>query len=134
MKITRVILLAVGLAIVGCTASSNEDAAQRPRRQQNVLTQEEIRSANHTNVYDVVAALRSNWINQRGSISFSNPNAGQVQVFMYGQRVGGPEFLRQLNVNDVTSLAFLNPSEAAARFGLQSGSGPAIVVEAALRN
>jgi hypothetical protein len=118
-------------ALAGC-ASTGTDGAARPRQNLSVLTQEEMRAAHHTNVYEAVAALRANWIRPRGPISFADPTAGQVFVFQDGLRLGNVTYLRQVPVSDVRSLQFLSPTEATARFGLQSSAGPAIVINRTL--
>jgi hypothetical protein len=86
--------------------------------------------ANFTNVFDAVSARRSYWMRQRGQISVSNPTAGRVQVFYNGMLVGDAGYLRRVSVADVRSVQYLSASEAASRFGLQTKSGPAIVVHA----
>ena len=128
MKYSHLLVLALSVLMLGCASTTSREAGQQPRRQQNVLTQEEMREAHQNNVYEAVAALRTNWLRPRGQASFRDPNAGQVVVFLNGILVGGPDYLRQLSTADVTSLQFLNASEAASRFGLQTSSGPAIVI------
>jgi hypothetical protein len=127
MKLTRCFALLLTAALVGCSTASTS-GAERPTRNPGVLTQEEMQASHYTNVYEAVAALRANWMRQQAPISFGSADAGQVVVFMAGVRLGDVSQLRQLNVSGVRSIQYLNPTEAAARFGLQAASGPAIVV------
>lgn len=125
----KLILLLVACALVGAgCASASREGGGRPARQNDLLTQEDIRGALKNNMYDVVATLRPNWIRQRGQMSFADPSAGEVVVYLNGVRAGGAEFLRQLSVLDVVSLRFVNATEAGARFGIQQNGGAAILV------
>jgi hypothetical protein len=128
MKNALLLVLAVAVLGAGC-ARASADGVTRPARQSDVLTQEEIRGALKQNVHEVVSTLRPNWIRQRGQISFNDPTAGQVVVYINGVRVGGAEYLRQMSVLDVVSLRFVNSTEAGARFGIQQNGGAAILVD-----
>ena len=134
MTLSRLLVLALSILMVSCAPTNGENAARGPKRQQNVLTQEEIREANYSNVYDAVAALRPNWLRSRGPVSFYEPDAGQVVVVMYNALLGGVDYLRRLNVTEVISLQFLSASEAGARFGFDTSSGPAIVIDTSPEN
>lgn len=119
----RMLLLALVIVATGCASAGGGDGTERPRRQQNLLTQEEILAAHHTNLYDVVATLRPGWLRTRGQISLADPDAGRVMVYVDGVRAGGVDYLRQLHASDARSLEYLNETQASARFGLQQGGG-----------
>jgi hypothetical protein len=124
----RLVTLLLSLALIGCASAGTGETAPRPNRQQNLLSETDIRDANQSNLYDVVASLRPNWLLQRGQISFADPRAGQVIVYLNDVRAGGAEFLRQVSVLDVLSVRYLTSTEASARFGLQQSGGPAIII------
>jgi hypothetical protein len=128
MKPSRLFALLLTLATIGCASAPSADGERAGSRNRNVLTVEEMRESHHTNVYEAVAALRANWIRQQGQISFQSPTAGQVLVFQDGMRVGDVSYLRQVSVNTVQRLQYFNATEAAARFGLQTDAGPAILI------
>ena len=125
---TPLLVLVLSAVLVGCTSAATPDPAQRPHRQHDLLTQEEIRDRHYTNVYDAVAGLRPNWLRTRGRTSVRNPEAGKVLVFMNGSLVGDVRSLRQFDVADVLTLQHLTPSQASARFGTQTNTGPVIVI------
>lgn len=127
-RLTVLAVLAVATSLAGCASSGADSGSQRPSRQGNVLTQEELLATQHTNVHDALAVLRPNWMAVRGPISFQNPDAGQVRVYLDFVDAGDVRYLRQLRVRDVLSLQFLNSLEAAQRFGLRTNSGPVILV------
>jgi hypothetical protein len=122
----RAIVLILALGLLGPACTSARPAG--PPRQADVLTSDEIRGALKNNAYEVVAVLRPHWMQRRGQISFQNPEAGQVIVYLNGMRVGGAEYLRQLSVLDVVSMRFISATEAGARFGIQQNGGAAILV------
>jgi hypothetical protein len=126
MRIVMLLLALVTLA-VGC-ASTSPEGTVRPARQPDMLTQEEIRESLKSNVFEVISTLRPNWIRQRGQMSFNDPSAGEVVVYVNGVRAGGAEYLRQVSVLDVSSLRFVSATEAGARFGIQQNGGAAILV------
>jgi hypothetical protein len=115
------------LLLAGC-ASAGTEAERRPAARANLLTQEEIRNARYNNLYDIVVALRPNWLNQRGPISFADPEAGKVLVYLNEVHAGGAEYLRQVSVLDVESMHYFNATEASARFGFRQSGGAAIVI------
>ncbi|MDP9348091.1 MAG: TonB-dependent receptor plug domain-containing protein [Gemmatimonadota bacterium] len=127
MRYARMLLVALVVVVAAC-ASAGGNGAQRPSRNQNQLSQEEIRDSQYSSLYDVVRALRPGWLRTRGQISFSDPDAGQVVVYLNGVRAGGADYLREVNAREVLSLEFLNETDASARFGLRQGGGAAIVI------
>jgi len=126
-------LLALGLALVmaGCggaaaSGGAEEGAAGRGRTRTDLITQEEIRQrGQYSNLYELVQTMRPRWLRTQGPDSFSSP--GQVQVHVDGNRLGGVEALRSLSPSGVTSLRWLNPIDAAARYGLDHGHGAILV-------
>jgi hypothetical protein len=120
--------LVLALVLAGCASTSSDPDAQRVSGDRSVLTQEEFRGSGHSNLYEVVQALRPSWLVQRGPISFSDPGAGRVVVYINDVQAGGVEYLRQVNVLDVVSLRYLDPIEASAQFGLRQSGGAAIII------
>jgi hypothetical protein len=120
--------MVLALALAGCASTSSDPDAQRVSGDRSVLTQEEFRGSGHSNLYDVVQALRPSWLVQRGPISLSDPEAGRVVVYVNNVQAGGVEYLRQVNVLEVVSLRYLDPLEASAQFGLKQSGGAAIII------
>jgi hypothetical protein len=128
MTPTRLAAVLLVAALIGCASGGTPDRTSTPRTNAAVLTQADMQRANFTNLYDAIAALRGNWIRQQPPSSFSDAGAGQTQVFMEATLLGDVNALRQFQVSGVESIRYLNVSEAAARFGLQAKSGPALVI------
>jgi hypothetical protein len=126
MRYARTMVLA--LALAGCASTGSDPDARRVSGDRSVLTQEEFRGTGYSNLYDVVQALRPSWLVQRGPISFADPEAGRVVVYLNNVQAGGAEYLRQVSLLDVLSLHYLDPVEASAQFGLKQSGGAAIII------
>ncbi len=127
MRHQRLLPLSVVLVFLGCGASS-VDAEQRPRSSgPDQLTSSDLVVRDYDNVLDAIRALRPNWLRDRGQISLTRPSAGQVIIYMDGTRVGGPDFLRRVQVHDVSLLRYLNASDATNRFGTGHAGGVIMV-------
>jgi hypothetical protein len=126
MRPFRLLPLLLLFALIGCASTPAGDEA-RPRRQADLISSEEIQGARFNNAYDLVQALRPNWIRGRGAQSINDPTAGVPVVYMDGSRLGAPDQLRQISPTDIESIRFLNATEAQARYGL-GHTGGAIVI------
>ena len=117
-------LLALGL---GCSQNADPAAAGRARTRSTLITFEEMQQRGQfSSLYDLIQELRPRWLRAQGPDTFMG-QGGQVQVHMDGNRLGGVEALRGLGAHGVTSIEWMAPIDAAARFGLDHGHGAIIV-------
>lgn len=101
--------------------------AARPDRQ--LLTRDEIRSTQFTNAFEVVRALRGNWLRLRSADSFGKSSV--LQVYLDMQRLsGGVEELRLMQPANIASIRFMDPIQASARWGMDHGAGAILVTTA----
>ncbi|MES3034627.1 MAG: hypothetical protein V4813_11585 [Gemmatimonadota bacterium] len=101
--------------------------AVRPDRQ--LLTRDEIRSTQFTNAFEVVRALRGNWLRVRSADSFGKSSV--LQVYLDMQRLnGGVEELRLMQPANIASIRFMDPVQASARWGMDHGAGAILVTTA----
>ena len=101
--------------------------AARPDRQ--LLTRDEIRSTQFTNAFEVVRALRGNWLRVRSADSFGKSSV--LQVYLDMQRLnGGVEELRLMQPANIASIRFMDPVQASARWGMDHGAGAILVTTA----
>ena len=111
----------------GCTPSMDPAAAGRARTRSTLITFEEMQQRGQfSSLYDLIQELRPRWLRTQGPDSFLGPG-GQVQVHMDGNRLGGVDALRALSAHGVTSISWLAPIDASARFGLDHSHGAIIV-------
>jgi hypothetical protein len=121
----RVLSLVIVLISVAC-ASATTAGPDGGRRSPNLITLQEMQQRGQfSSLYDLVRDLRPRWLRAQGPDSFGAP--GQVQVHMDGNRLGSVEALRTLSAHGVTSITWLGPIDAAARFGLDHGHGVILV-------
>lgn len=129
---------AVLVFVVGCasksgapaaagTAPTTASAAARPARQdQQLITRDVIVGTQYTNLFDVIQAMRSNWLRQKNTGDFGK--ADVLQVYLDNQRIGGVEELRNIAPLGVQSVRFYDPIAASARWGLNHGGGAIYVL------
>ncbi|MBW3630394.1 MAG: hypothetical protein KY464_13995 [Gemmatimonadetes bacterium] len=126
---TRTLLTVVALLIVtGCSAGTMDgETAFRTRTRTNLITFGEIRERGpFTSLYDLVEELRPRWLRSQGPDTFLGPQ-GRVQAHMDGNPVGSVEALRRLSAHGVTSVQWVSPIDAAARFGVGNSHGAIII-------
>jgi hypothetical protein len=101
-------------------------AARAPRQDQQLITRDVIRGTEYTNLFDVIQALRSNWLRVKdtGGIGTGDP----LQVYLDNQRVGGVEELRTMVPSSVLSVRYYDPIAASARWGLNHNGGAIYVL------
>ena len=117
-------ILAVG-AGCGGTATRGNGA---PRG--DVITNEELEQrGTYSNLYDVIEVLRPRWLRTQGPDTFMG-QPGEVQVHIDGNWLGSVQTLRNLSPAGVTSIRWLAPIDASARYGLDHSHG-AIVISTA---
>jgi hypothetical protein len=120
MRLPALTLAMLGLCLTtaGCypKASTGNPAPDR-----TVLTEDQFADQGYNNVYEVVAALRANWLNARGPDSFTSPT--QVLAYYDGMRVGGVETLKTMDVRPVVYIRYFDGVSATARWGLGHGAG-----------
>lgn len=120
MRVVTNLCLAASIALlaVACAGRKSETA---PGVDRNLLLQEQFADRGYHTAYDVIEALRSNWLSNRGPNSFSTPS--QVQVYLDGVRMGGVDQLRTIDVRPVTYIRYFDGIAATARWGLDHGAG-----------
>ena len=119
MKRIAALLLFLALSTAGCASAPHEDTT--PRTDRSVLTPAEIGSQHFANAYAAVEALRSNWLRERGTDSFSNPSV--VLVYYDNVKLGGVETLRAIDTQVIASMRWFDALEATSRWGIGHGSG-----------
>lgn len=129
--IRGLLVLGVLLAGAACGASAafrgGGAPAEGPRARASRITFEEMRQrGQHGNLYDLISELRPRWLRSQGPDTFIG-KPGQVQVHMDGNRLGGVDVLKQLAAAGVTSIEWVAPIEAGARFGLNNSHGAIII-------
>ncbi|MFW5950754.1 MAG: TonB-dependent receptor plug domain-containing protein [Gemmatimonadota bacterium] len=125
--------------LVGRTSSPGMQPELQPfrDRNRNVLTREEIERAGVTNVYDLIASERREWLVTRGANRWVEsargqadeqgvvvvPGAPRIKVYLDANRLGGVETLRDLAAEDLDRIEFIGPQRAATLYGTGHAHG-----------
>jgi hypothetical protein len=91
--------------------------------QRYVITQEEIEASSASNVYDLIAQLRADFLKDRGPISIRTNQHERAVVFLNDQEYGILETMRNIPIGRVSEIRYYPGTEAVNRFGAQYGGG-----------
>lgn len=114
MKARVAIPLFLTLILVGTACAST--GTRGPRTDPDMITREEIQTAEATNLYDVVRRLRPRWLNaeRRSSTrSFGNVASGIV-VYQNRSYLGNLDVLEEWSPEGVYSLEWMDGARASA--------------------
>lgn len=115
-------------SVASCaSAGGSSSGARQSGSNDAVITLEEIENSHQPTLYDVVHALRPNWL-QTAPTAVRGDRESGITVFLDTQRVGEVDMLRQMPTSSATSLHFYSASEAQSRFGLGNLHGVIQVV------
>ena len=119
MRALATVLLAASLA-----ACASGPGGGTPGRQRDVITMEEIQTANVATAYDVIQMLRPEMLRSRGTASMQ-PTAGAEYAVVYvdGVRMGGLETLRNVPRESLQEVRYLNGSDATTLYGTGHAGG-----------
>lgn len=108
--------------------------AMQPKQAREIITVEEIKESGETTVFQLISALRPEWLRMRGiqtlrdggrfhegtsQLIVVTPGEDPFLVYLDNARLGsGPGALRQVPVADLGSLEFLSPAEANYKWGV----------------
>lgn len=116
--------LAILLTIAACAARTDADAGGRF----DLITFEELQEqGQYSNLYAVIEVLRPRWLRPQGGGDTFSGQEGQVQVRMDGNWMGDVNVLRGLSASGVTSIRWLRPLEASARYGFNHSHGAIVI-------
>ena len=115
---------AAGLAVIAvASVTACATAAPGTASGGNRLSGEELAATNSPTVYEALGLLRPEWMTGRGPVSMTNSSEARPNVYMFGSRVGGLEYLREIYVSSVAELRYWTAGEAGARFGMGNPRG-----------
>ena len=111
------------LVCVAACAPATRIAPTATSYDMSILSRSEIRDANVTDMYDVIARLRPQYLTRRGETSFLLRAQTQVSVYVDNMRLGGIESLRGIPVASVQRVRYFNAAEATYRWGMNNSGG-----------
>jgi hypothetical protein len=124
--VRRTLGAAMVLGLTACASGAGSSgAASGPRTSREILTTEQIQSTKYNNLYDVIQALRANWMNDRGKDTLRDGGAASsvVLVYLNDTKLGGVAELKAISPLEVSYIQHYDGIAAAGRWGLDHGKG-----------
>lgn len=115
-NLVPVLLLAL---TASCALHHGVPGGQKTNR--SIITQQQLIENHFLTAYDAVEALRANWLQTRGTDSFSAPS--QVRVYLDNTFLGGTSTLRDIAANTISFIRYFDGIAATGRWGLDHGAG-----------
>jgi hypothetical protein len=109
------------ILLAGCASGATRSGG--PTGQADILTREELSGLTVTNAYEAIQQERQRWFRSyrgRGSLSLGE---APIWVYVNGVRRGDLEVLRNIMLENVARLAYVNPRDATTRWGTNHTSG-----------
>jgi hypothetical protein len=137
--IRKTVLLVLGVMGSACasggTGTGSPENPQPARRDQNVITAEELNADPATNVYDAIRHLRPSMLTARGAgvnmsltTSANSSETGQISIYLDGAKLGGgTSTLGAIPISGIKEIRYLNGSDATQRYGTGNASGAIVI-------
>lgn len=125
MKAHRYLVLSALVLTVACGGPTGT-AGAGPRPSQDLITADEIQAQHFANMYDLIGALRPNWLRSR-TASFGASGQVGVMIYLDGNRLGAADYLRQIAAGGIESARFLSGPDATSRYGTNHASGAILI-------
>jgi len=116
--------LFLSIAAAGCHQQSGTGG----HSSRNVISQEEIDSSNASNMYDLIARLRADFLKDRGAVSIKTNQRERAVVFLNDQEYGILETMRNIPIGRISEVRYYTGIEAVGKFGSQYGGGVVLLV------
>lgn len=134
----------VSLAALACAASAGAQNPGNAKRNSNQIVREELQGASAANAYELVQALRPQWLRERGQETIRTQKVERdngrgrmevattmdepgILVYINDSKFGNVDALRDIPVTGLGSLEFVSPSKATLRWGGGHSKGVIVV-------
>jgi hypothetical protein len=120
---TRIALLVLVANALSCASSQarGDAGANDP----SVITRAEVLELRFANALEAVQSLHPSWLQAKGADSFSS--AGQVQVYLDENHLGGVETLATITPSSILLIRHYRALEATTRWGINHDKGAIVV-------
>ena len=125
-SLSLALAVTASFALAACHSQPAGGAAGRSVR--NVITQAEIDSSDASNVYDLIARTRGEFLKDRGATSIKMNTHARAVVFMNDHEYGILETLRNIPRNRIGEIRYYPGIEAVAKYGSQYGGGVVLLL------
>lgn len=124
----RMLPLLVVLMLTPACAATGSGGANGERSDRDVLTRAQLESVNHLNAHDAIRRLRPLWLRtERGQDSFDRQAMRGVRVYLDRVNIGNADALRNISIENVQEIRFLDKRKATTEFGLDHAEGAILI-------
>jgi len=109
------------IAISAAAACSGNTSTGTSRPDRYVITKAQMEEHHFQTAYEAVEALHSNWLQERGTDSFSSPT--RVQVILDNANMGGVDALRSMSTMSIAYIRWYDGNAARQRWGVGHSQG-----------
>lgn len=128
------IALVLVLASVACSSTgSTSGRSARTNRISPLITEAELAESTQQTVFDAVRQLRPAWLRIRGRGLVSVDRESSIPVYLDGILRGSTRLLGRLRPSEVQEIRYMNPNDAAIRYGSSHRDGAIMVTLKPLR-
>ncbi len=133
MRLRSLAVLFTALAMAGC-ASAGTGAGRSSSN--NVITAEDIAGRSESNAYDLIQALRPNFLRGRSGYSSGGSGGGgrrggrssgdagtSVALYADSRQLNGVDDLRAIARSQIQEIRYYTPSDATMKFGQSNTNG-----------
>jgi outer membrane receptor for ferrienterochelin and colicin len=116
---TTIVLTALAIGLTVACATTTQQSPSRQSR--NVLTAEDFQDQAERNLYDLLARRRPHWLRPQG-VNLAT-GTSPVVVYVNNVRFGGVEALVDITLDQVERVRFVDGTDAATRYGMNTDGG-----------
>jgi hypothetical protein len=111
--------------VVAVQACSSGTARRQRAPDLSAISQAELDAAPYSSAFEVVQALRPNWLRIKGATTLRTVE--YIRVYLDGSLLGAPDQLRNVTKRSIASIRFMDGVAATQRWGLDHGQGAIVV-------
>lgn len=123
LKERAVLVVATMVLTMACSSASG--ARPGSASQQRLITTQQIDAIHYSTAFEVIEALRPQWLRPRGRTSLNMRES--VKVYLDDSLLGEPDQLRNITTRSIGSIRYLDGNEATQRWGQDHGHGAIMV-------
>jgi len=114
---THVRMGLAAFAVLAAAACASTGQQPGTGGDENVISTEELRAAQITDLYSYIQAHRPRWLERRYGLTFNEAQSYPLTVFMDNSPAGGVDQLQTISTTSVAEVRYYSPTDAEARFG-----------------
>jgi hypothetical protein len=119
----RLLVVAVGMTAAACAAGASAGGGGGGAGySRNLISEAELAEVTEPDAYDIVRRLRPAWLQARGM-------GAEPVVYLDDIRLGGPDELRNVYLDQIKEIRFISASDATTRWGTDHTGGVIQVIQ-----